>query len=174
MTNPHNREFEESPKITPNEDEIAFMNNVGLLFHKSLVARELKYILEYYEDSGNEIYEETRVELIRVLQQVRELFKNGIDILLLILQHQVNNIPLLTYVLENKTLVEKATGMKLIEILKFISGDLQIDQVYYQVGKFYFESGWKEQARNMFEQTLQLNPQNESAKQVLENFTQSV
>jgi len=172
MTNPQKRKFEDAPKIIPNDDEIAFMNNVGLLFHKSLVARELKYILEYY-DTDSVVYQETKTELTRILKQVQTLFKQGIDILLKILKYQNDNIPLLTYLLENQNSIENAMGTELQVVLENMLGKDNIDQAYFKVGKFYFESGWHKQAKSMLNKVLKINPQHQLAQEVLARFPET-
>ena len=59
VLNPKKQIFEAVDKLTPNEREINFMNNIGLLFHRILVARELKYLIDYYEQDS-EFYQESK------------------------------------------------------------------------------------------------------------------
>lgn len=169
LTNPKKKIFEKASKLTPNDDEIAFMNNVGLLFHKILVARELKYVLEHYADDSEE-YQETNTEFQNIMKRVEILFKQGIDVLMKILRHQHENIPLLTFILENHKCIEKVTGKNLPAVLHFILGEHKIEQAYYQAAKFYHESGWVEQAKLMMEKVLEINPHHQPAQQILNSY----
>lgn len=166
MTVPKERIFEDVPKVTPNDDEIDFMNNVGLLFHKVLVARELKYVLEHYEEDS-ETYQETKAELKKMLKRIKRLFKNGIEILFRVLENQKGNIPLLTYLLENQEKINQILDIDLISVLKRLTGKQAVEQAYFQVGKFYIDSGWPLQAKPMFEKVLTLNPNHTDAQQSL-------
>ena len=57
LIDPKNRIFEESDKYTPNQHETEFINNVGLLFHKLMVARELHYVMEHYAVDSEDFQE---------------------------------------------------------------------------------------------------------------------
>ena len=60
LRNPRKNIFEHADKYTPNDAEMNFINNVGLLFHKAMVARELAYMLEYYETESDDGYYEVK------------------------------------------------------------------------------------------------------------------
>lgn len=173
ITNPKKLKFEKAPKFIPNDDEIAFMNNVGLLFHRVMVARELKYILEFY-DNDSEIFLESKNELKIVLSRILKLFEQGIELLKKVLKYQKNNIPLLTYFLENKAEVELILGSELSQILEPILGEQKIEQAYFQVGSFYYDSGWIEQANSMMNKVLEVNPAHLGAKELLQHCTQGL
>ncbi len=170
ITNPKKHKFEKAPKFIPNEDEIAFMNNVGLLFHRVMVAREMKYILEYYE-GDSELFHESKNELTIVLARILKIFEQGIELLNKVLKYQKNNIPLLTYFLENKAEVELTLGSDLSRILEPILGEQKIEQAYFQVGTFYYDSGWIEQANSMMNKVLQVNPGHQGAQELLQQCT---
>ncbi|MBN2093463.1 hypothetical protein JW964_27815 [candidate division KSB1 bacterium] len=173
ITNPKKHKFEKAPKFIPNEDEIAFMNNVGLLFHRVMVARELKYILEFYENDS-ELFQESKHELTIVLRRILKLFEQGIELLKKVLKYQTNNIPLLTYFLENKSEVEMVLGSDLSQILEPILGEQKIEQAYFRVGSFYYDSGWIEQANSMMEKVLQVNPSHPGALELLQCCSVSI
>lgn len=173
ITNPRQRKFEKARKFTPNEDQIAFMNNVGLLFHKVFVARELKYVLEHYEEDSEE-YQETLTELVKILRRIQYLFSQGTDLLLKILEYQSDNIPLLTYLLENKSVIEQATCQKIETVLTHLLGDHSLEEAYYQVGKFYFESGWVERAQSMLQDALVIHPSHASVKKLLKKCEEKI
>lgn len=159
---PKVRELEKARKFTPSEEEIKLMNNIGLVFHKVMVVRELKYVMEHYEeDSAN--YIETKEELERMLERIDNLFKDGLDVIKNVLPSYPNNL-LLSYFLENREFVEKSFGNDLKNIVEVMLGKGGLEQAYFRIGKYYLENGWYEQAEKMFEETLKINPEHQGAK----------
>ena len=166
IINPKKRKFENVNKFTPNEGEINFMNNVGLLFHKVMVARELKYMLNYYtEDSSG--YQETRASLERNLERIALLFKQGTELLLKMLQSHKNNTHLITYFLENQKFCEKQFNANLEDLLKILTDSGDEEHAYLITAKYYADSGWFSKARDMCLKSLEINPQNEDAKSLM-------
>jgi tetratricopeptide (TPR) repeat protein len=106
-----------------------------------------------------------------VLTRILKLFEQGIDLLKKVLKYQKNNIPLLTYFLENKAEVELTLGSYLSQILEPILGGQKIEQAYFQVGNFYYDSGWIEQANSMMNKVLQVNPSHRGAQELLQHCT---
>jgi len=173
VINPKKRKFEKAPKLTPNEDEVAFINNVGLLFHKFMVARELKYIIEYYENDS-ELFEESKIELAGNLKRIKILFERGIELLLKVLYYQENNIPLLTYFLEKKEEIAVTLRRDMSTILESLLGDQKIEHAYFEIGNFYYESGWAEQANSIMKIVLEINPEHQQAQKIMEACTEKL
>ncbi|RMF66357.1 MAG: hypothetical protein D6743_06540, partial [Calditrichaeota bacterium] len=80
LLDPQKHRFEKADKFTPNHLEIEFMNNIGLLFHKVTVARELKYVMEHYVEQS-ETFQRTKENLKVNIARIDELFDEGIEIL---------------------------------------------------------------------------------------------
>ncbi len=164
--NPKTRKFENVNKFTPNESEINFRNNVGLLFHKVMVARELKYMLNYYtEDSDG--YMETKLSLERNLKRIDLLFWQGAELLLKMLQSHKNNTHLITYFIENQSFCEKQFNTRITDLLGILTETGDEEHAYLITAKYYADSGWFSKARDMCQQCLEVNPQNEDVKLLL-------
>lgn len=167
ILNPKKRIFEQANKFTPNESEISFMNNVGLLFHKVMVARELKYILDYYEEDSNG-YQDTKASLDRNLDRVNFLFDQGIELLVQIFENYQNNIQLITYFLENKDKCESLLKKNIQDILKILSCGRSIEDIYIDAVHYYQNSGWIDKAETILKQLLKINPKHEKATLMLQ------
>lgn len=169
LVDPKNRKFEDANKFTPNEGEINFMNNVGLLFHKVMIARELKYMLNYYtEDSKG--YQESRRSLERNLCRIEQLFDQGIDVLLTMLKSHTNNIHLITYVMENQSFCVKQLNCELEKLLLILTEEKSIEDAYVLSAKYYYDSGWADKARDMCQKSLVINPENQVAQSLMEKM----
>ncbi len=172
IINPKEKEFEDASKFTPDDTEINFMNSVGLLFHKMMVARELTYMLDYYtEDSTG--YQETKNSVDRNLQRIGMLFKQGIEVLLSMLRspNQQDNVHLITYFIENSEVCESQFHMSLDEILGIVTGDRGIDYAYLKSAKYYADSGWPEKVKNSCNVILAHQPNNKDAKKLLASLS---
>jgi predicted DNA-binding protein YlxM (UPF0122 family) len=167
VLNPRKKIFEQANKFTPSDSEINFMNNVGLLFHKVMVARELKYVLDYYEEDSNS-YQETRASLERNLDRIDSLFDQGIKLLVQMLENYQNNIQLITYFLENKETCESLIQKGNIELLKILSRGRDIEDIYMDAVHYYQNSGWTDKAEVVLRELLRINPSHEKAAVMLQ------
>lgn len=167
VLNPKKRIFEQANKITPSENEIDFMNNVGLLFHKVMVARELKYVLDYYEEDSAG-YQDTIASLEHNLERINVLFDQGKDFLVKTLVNYRDNIQLLTYFLENKEMCEPILKKRPDEILKIISGGKKIEDIYMAVVRYYQYSGWNDKAESVLRELLEVRPGHKEATVLLQ------
>lgn len=167
VLNPRKKIFEQANKFTPNESEINFMNNVGLLFHKILVARELKYVLDYYEEDSNG-YQETIASLERNLDRINLLFDQGLELLVHMLDNYQNNLQLITYFLENKETCAKILSKNVNEILQMLSRGRSIEDIYMDAIHYYQNSGWRDRTEALLKELLKINPKNEKATVMLQ------
>jgi len=167
IMNPKKKIFEQSNKLTPNDLEIQLMNNIGILFHRVMVARELKYLIDYYE-VDSEGYEEAKLSLDNNLEKIDMLFNHGIEIILKIIDNYHDNILLLTYFLENKTSLKKIFKNGFEDIIKIFVKNRDLEDIYLEAGKYYLESGWNDRARDAFRLVLKLFPTHSEAKLLLE------
>jgi|GEM_PF-439489 hypothetical protein len=148
VLDPRRMVFEEAPKFTPSEAEVRFMNNVGLIFHKVMVARELKYVMEHYQADSQD-YEETYGSLNYYLERIEKLFNEGLEIIRLMLPENGDNTVLLVYLLENREYMERTFGVPLWELLApMIPGDVR-REAYARAVEYYVNSGWAAEARRM-------------------------
>ncbi len=148
LLDPKRRTFEDAPKLTPTEAEIRFMNNVGLLFHKVMVARELKYVLEHYA-ARTEDYEETLGSLEYHLRRIEELFEEGLEIIREMIANYPENAVLLMFFLENRQRIEEAFRMPLAEFLKPMVHGPTEHEAALRVTEYYLESGWLDRAKKL-------------------------
>ncbi len=164
---PYQEGVEKSFKYTPNDDEIDFMNNVGLLFHKATVARELKYMLEYYKTDSDD-YKQIKVLLDYYVNNMEGLFKVGIEKAKCVLKDSDKNLAVLLYLFENERYVTNAFDKSLKQLLEEILGKEDMDNRINEVGVLCLDSGWPERAFKIFNRAIELNPENNQAKQYLE------
>lgn len=167
VLNPRKRIFEQANKFTPVESEINFMNNVGLLFHKVLVARELKYVLDYYEEDSSG-YQETIASLDRNLDRIKLLFDQGLELLVHMLDTYQNNLQLITYFLENKNVCMKIFGKDVADMLKVLAQGRSLEDIYMDAIHYYQNSGWMDRTELLLKELLRLNPKNEKATVMLQ------
>lgn len=152
-------------KLVPSPLEIDLMNNVGLLFHKAMLAREQAYIIEHYADENgdNSINLAT---LQSYLDKMRHLFLEGLHIIRRLLRDYRDNEVLLHYLITNEHYVRYVFGEELEELLQRMHGD-EIDRAYLLAGAFCLESGWTEGGKKWLQEALRLNPKNRQARALL-------
>ncbi len=146
----------EQHKLVPTYSETIFIDHVGLLFHKAMVAKELRYILERYaHDERNWSVHFT--ELQDNLQRMETLFMEGVELLGSLVRNEPDNVLLLAYLIEHRRTVAKCFGIRPNEVLsKLVAKEVQ-PQAYYLVARFYYESGWYERAKEILRKALDKN-----------------
>ena len=166
LIDPKKNQFEKVNKFTPNKDEIEFSNNIGLLFHKTMVARELKYVMEHYS-TNSEDYALSKTSLDSYMLKISQLFIDGIELIKRLLFDYRNNVVLLSFLLENDRYVKESLGEGVVPLLSRIFGREGIDGAYVRVGQYCHESGWIDRARRCFGEALKINPENAEARAFL-------
>lgn len=169
LIDPNKNRFENAEKFMPDNVETSFMNNVGLLFHKMMVVRELKYLLEHYVDSS-EVFEKNNDNLQIQLSIMNDLFNDGLDILSKLIYRNKGNRLLLTGLLENHDLVERHFGQSAAELIEQCGNGKGLADIYYLISEYYLECGRKDKARVMLQTALQKNSAHKLAKQSLTNL----
>lgn len=169
VVGPEKVKGEDKHKIDPAQQEINFIANVGRLFHKMLVARELKYLHKHYDplkngDSG------AATELDVQLKEIDDLFNHGVEVLVEFMQLHSSNVLLLALIVENQNTLRKSIGMTGSDLLKKVTGQNNPEATYYLTGKYYMDSGWFERAENMFKKILQSNPKHTEARQAINDI----
>ena len=143
-----------------------FMNNIGLLFHKVMVTRELKYLLEHYVEESD-AFQQTGENLQYHLKKIDSLFDEGIEILKsLVLQYKDNTL-LLSLLLDDPERTKRHFGKNASDLIEQFVDGKGLHEVYFSVGRYYAENGWNEKAEKMFEETLKRNPKHRLAKKEL-------
>ena len=159
----------ERHKLVPGYADAAFINHVGLLFHKAMVGKELRYILERYaHDERN--WEMHFQELQTNLARIEKLFEQDRDALVNFIRSQSDNVLVLAFFLENQRAVAKCFGMRPTEVLNFFVNKVEPNQAYYLVAQYYFESGWYERAQDITQKAVQKIPGDERAHRLLQQI----
>lgn len=169
VMNPKKKIFEQASKFVPSELEISFMNNIGILFHRVMIARELKYMMDYYEEE-TENYEEAKGSLVTNLKKIDILFDQGIEIILQLLEDYHDNILLLTYFMENIELLKSVANIKPEKIISTFISDKKIEDIYIAAGKYYLESGWQDKSRTLLKEFIRNIPDKKEALAILKNI----
>lgn len=160
------KKFEKTYKFMPDTVDLDFMNNIGLLFHKVMVARELQYVLEHYVEES-ETFQRTKESLDNQLALIASLFDDGIRILKELIRRNNDNMLLLTLLLENSEMVKRHFGAGADAFIREFVTDRGLDEVYFSVGRFYFECGRRDNAARMLKAALKQNSKHEPARGLL-------
>lgn len=166
LIDPRKNKFEKTHKFMPDKIETEFMNNIGLLFHKVMVARELKYLMEHYVEESD-TFQKNKDNLEEQLRKISMLFDEGIEILKSLISCNKNNLLLLTLLLENPDMTKKHFGKNAVQLVEQFGNGKGLDDVYFSVGKYYLECGRKDKAKNMLQYALKKNSQHQLAKNLL-------
>ncbi len=172
LQDPKRNKFEPAQKFMPCKWETEFMNNIGLLFHKVMVARELKYQLENYVEQ-DDAYQRNRDNLNYHLKKIDELFNEGVEILKHLIARHRDNILLLTLLLEDPERTRRHFGQDAWDLIAHFADGRGLEELYYAVGKYYAENGWRDKAIRMLEKALKLNPKHPGARKVLSGLQAS-
>ncbi len=171
VLHPKKQIFETANKITPNSREIKFINNVGVLFHRIMVARELKYIIDYYKEDSD-WYEESKISLATNLRKINKLFADGLEIFIANLNNYTDNVLLVTYFLENRKLIEKIFQNKIEKFISLMDQNRSIEEIYLSVAKYYLESGWIVKAKGILKFIIKKCPKHKEAVKILKSMNQ--
>ncbi len=152
----------DSQRLVPIDKEIELINNVGLLFHKAMAARELAYVVEHYSDSASDMLN-NKASLDSYVLKMRHLFEEGMELIKILFRAYKDNVVLLHYMIKNEHYVSYVFGEDLHALFRKMHDD-QIDHAYMQAGLFCLDSGWLDSAKRCFQEALRVNPENDKAK----------
>ena len=158
--------FDDGTKFMPDQYEIEFMNNVGLLFHKTMIVRELEYVSEHYAENL-EGHSETQISFDLYWKQMKVLFNEGIGLIKKMLENYRDNILIVTFLVENSRYVEDIFGEPVENILKSVYKDEKISDAYLDVANFCIESGWNDRAKRVLGDAIRNDPENSKIKELL-------
>ncbi len=166
LLDPKKNKFEKSKKFLPDDIEMDFMNNVGLLFHKVMVARELKYLMEHYVEESDS-YQKNSDNLRNQLDIIATLFDDGVEILRLFVARNHDNILLLTLLIENADMTSRHFGGSAVQMIEQFGDGKGLADIYCSVGDYYTDCGRKDAAKRMFKTALKKNSNHVIAKRQL-------
>lgn len=167
LSDPRKNEFESVEKFTPNETEMDFIHNVGLLFHKVMVARELKYMLEYYETDAEEDYFDAKVLLDDYIERLANLFAKGISLIKPLLVNFIDDAVVMSYFIEHERYVRSVLGEDGVSIFDQIEQVHASNELYTKVAHYFIESGWMDRAKKVLYHALQAYPNDEQVRDLL-------
>ncbi|MFQ5648311.1 MAG: hypothetical protein ACE5IY_00050 [bacterium] len=170
LQDPRKSRFEKANKFVPDEIELEFMNNIGLLFHKLLVARELKYVIEHYVEES-ETFQKNSENLKNQLELIDVLFDEGIKILESLITRNTDNVLLLTLLLENPEMTKRHFGKNAVQLVEHFGSGTGLDDLYFSVGQYYVACGREEKAKKMFKSALKNNAKHKLARQQLSDLS---
>jgi len=166
VIDPQKNKFENTDKFIPDECEQALINNIGLLFHKVLVVRELKYVMEHYVE--DKIAHKRNVENFKSqVRHIETLFDEGIEVLRRLITNNTDNFLLLTVLLENPVLAKKHFGKNAYDLVEHFGNGKGLDEIYYSVAQYYIRCGHFEKAKKMLRNSLKKNKNHTKAKKLL-------
>lgn len=167
LSDPRTNEFESVEKFTPNEAEMDFIHNVGLLFHKAMVARELKYMLEYYETEAEDDYYDVKELLDDYVDRLTKLFSRGISLVQPLLVNFIDDAVVMSYLIEHERYVRSVLGEAGDSIFKQIERAHVSNELYTKVARYFIESGWTDRAKKVLYHALQVYPKDEKVRDLL-------
>ncbi|MFQ5627604.1 MAG: hypothetical protein ACE5I1_02495 [bacterium] len=169
VVGPEKIKDEDKHKINPAQQEINFIANVGRLFHKMLVARELKYLHSHYDPLNNGDSDGAS-ELEMQLKQIDNLFAEGVKVMVDLMQLHSANVLLLALLVENMNTMRRSIGIKGTDLLRKITGQNNPEATYFLTGKYYMEGGWYTRAEKLFRKILKTNPKHSAARVAMDEI----
>jgi len=166
LLDPRRNKFEVAEKYTPNEEEIRFINNVGILFHKAMVARELQYMIEYYETGADPDYDDIQTYLDDHIERLRALFEKGLLLLKDFIANHKGDAIVLSYLIENSRYVEAVLGQSVQELFKQLGHNGSFVKLYLSVADYFRASGWDDKAKKVLLDALALEPDNKELQEI--------
>lgn len=167
LSNPRKNEFESVEKFTPNDEEMDFIHNVGLLFHKAMVARELKYMLEYYETEAEEDYFDVKILLDNYIDRLTILFSKGISLVQPLLVNFIDDAVVMSYFLEQERYIRSVLGDEGVSIYEKIEQAHQSNDIFIKVAHYFIESGWCDRAKKVLYHALKIYPSDKKIRDLL-------
>lgn len=154
-------------KLVPGYADTAFIDHVGLLFHKVMVARELRYILAHYAHN-KENWEAHFQALHANLQRIDEIFDEGLGLVMEFVRSHSDNAQVLDFLIENQKLVAKCANLDRRHVMRELITKVELPQAYFMVAQYYFESGWFDRAAKAARKCLQEDAKHAAARALLQ------
>ncbi|KAA3655433.1 MAG: hypothetical protein DWQ10_17250 [Calditrichaeota bacterium] len=156
-------------RIKPDKSESDFLVIIGRLYHKLVVTRELKYLFDNY-DALSRHFMDSKNELVHNIETINSFLEKSLPSLLSFLRYNSNNIKLLSFLIEIDPRMKMCLGIRGPELFRSILNDDNIHEKYILAGKYFFESGWYDDSRNILKKVLRKDPKNEQALAILDKL----
>ena len=167
LVDPRENKFEEAAKFTPDDTELHFIHNVGLLFHKAMVAREVKYMLEFYETEYEEDYVELKASLDDYIERLHSLFEKTQMLIRSFLANFKDDSLVLSFLFENDRYVEALLHISVRDLFQSIDPTHSTISLYLKVSQYFISSGWFDKAKRILYIALELEPDNKQVRNLL-------
>ena len=159
-------------KLQPGVAERDFLSNVGLLFHRVLVARELRYVVEHYPSA--EAGPDTSFDSLKEnLENIDRLFDEGVQCVINLIQAHRDNALLITYLIEDSFRMSRVLQVNGDDLLSKMTEMPTSEKAYMMAARYYLESGWYDKSTDMLKRALKLNPENAEARQLLDRYSKT-
>ncbi|MDZ7314852.1 MAG: hypothetical protein ONB24_01890 [candidate division KSB1 bacterium] len=162
ISDPQKREYEKALKCLPNETEQAFINHVGLMFHKVMVARELQYMIEYYGADQDENIKELEKSLREYFERIHNLIAKGSSLLADFIALFSQDVVVCSFLYESFKNVQSAPLQQMTSQMNGYLGEN-----WFRIAEYYAESGWYPKAKAVLEELLSSNPDHEKGKALM-------
>ncbi|MDZ7723325.1 MAG: hypothetical protein U5R06_11110 [candidate division KSB1 bacterium] len=156
-------------RYNPDSVEFKVINNIGVLFHKATIARELKYMVEFYQ-TDSEDYHQIKTSLADYIEKIHFFFNAGKEAMLPFLKKFKDDVIVLSYLLENEHYVKATLEIDIEQLLKFFGSKQGVENYYLKVIDFFLESGWMPRAKKMIKAAYDLNPESEKTGQLFNQY----
>ncbi|KAA3619260.1 MAG: hypothetical protein DWQ05_00650 [Calditrichaeota bacterium] len=160
-------------RFKPDTAEVDFLILIGLLYHKMVVTRELKYLYDHY-DAVAQNFTDSKDDLLVNIHNILTLLKKSLPALLSFLRFNSGNITLLAFLISVSTKMKKCIGIRGPELIRSILGDENIEEKYLLAGEYFLESGWFDESEKVIKRVLRKDPGNEHAQNILEKLPSPV
>ncbi len=155
-------------KLSPGAAESDFLSNVALLFHKVLMARELRYVLDHF--SSDAATSTPSFDALRdSLEEIDRLFDVS-SVINLIHAHRDNAI-LIAYLIEDSFRISKVLQVNGEELLLKMTEAATPEKAFMIAARYYIESGWYDKTCEMLKRVLKVNPEQIEAGQLLDRYS---
>ncbi len=161
-----NRRKQTDHRFTPDKAEVDFLVIIGLLYHKMVISRELKYLYVHY-DAFSRNYTDTKAELLHNIQNIMLYLEKSMPSLLDYIKYNAANVTLLVFLIDISTKMKKCFGVRGSELLQSVLNDDRLEEKYLLAGKYYFESGRYTESEKLTRKVLRKQPANKDALAML-------
>lgn len=157
-------------KLLPGAAESGFLSNVALLFHKVLMARELRYVLDHF--SSDAVTSTPSFDALRdSLEEIDRLFDISVSSVVNLIHAHRDNAILIAYLLEDSFRIGKVLQVNSDELLLKMTEAATPEKALMMAARYYIESGWYDKTCEVLKRVLKLNPGHSEAGQLLDRYS---
>ena len=156
-------------RYNPDPVEFKVINNIGILFHKATIARELKYMVEFYQ-TDSEDYHQIKTSFAEYIEKIHFFFEQGKEALIPFLKKFSEDVIVLSFLLENEHYVKSTLEKDILELLDYFDSNRGPEKYYLTVIDFFFEFGWIARVKKIIKSAYDINPGNEKTVQLFNQY----